>query len=647
MTDINSGSEISDRKDGDFLRPPPVARRYRRQELDEEEERERKGMLMLDGDDEDEQNKDADEEYIPLKKRKQMLEEKYWIRRNGVNEAVDGEAEADDGNHEEDNRPKESLLSINAKIRKDAPEVTEAQKQLEEEQDIMRHVTQKQALLSKKELAAGVHYSRSLSTGWKPPLKYRQMSEDMHQLLRDELKIVVHGSNPPPPIPNFKDMKLPPAVLRVLKRKNIDRPTQIQMQGLTVALAGRDMIGVASTGSGKTISFILPLLMISLQEEIRMPLQRDEGPIGMVISPSRELAMQTHEIAEQYCQALCEDGYPELRAMLCIGGLDPKPMWDILKKGVHMVIATPGRLKDLLSKKRMNLGICRYLCLDEADRMVDQVGFEDDVREIMSYFQGQRQTLMYSATMPAKIKSFAETALVDPITVNVGRAGAANINVVQEFERAREADLRPLVLQCLQKTPPPALVFSEHKQEVDAIHEFLLNHGVEAVAIHGDKDQEERKAAVEAFKAGRKDVLVATDVASKGLDFPGIMHVINYDMPKEIENYIHRIGRTGRCGKTGISTTFLSAATSTDEILLDLKYLLKETNQVIPEMLYTIEDPYEKEAAMAELAGVKGCSYCGGLGHRVTNCPKLSAEDRQKQRSHKDPFGSGGYGGEM
>lgn len=286
-------------------------------------------------------------------------------------------------------------------------------------------------------------------------------------------------------------------------------------------------------------------------------------------------------------------------------------------------------------------------CLDEADRMVD-LGFEEDIREIMSFFKGQRQMLMFSATMPMKIKSFAESALVDPVTVNVGRAGATNLDIIQEVEYVKEEAKLVYLLECLQKTPPPVLIFAENKKDVDAIHEFLLIKGVEAVAVHGSKDQEERSWAIDQFKAGQKDVLIATDVASKGLDFEGIQHVINYDMPEEIENYVHRIGRTGRKGKTGIATTFINKNQS-ESILLDLKHLLREAKQRIPPVLQALEDPMEELLELEAASGTRGCAYCGGLGHRIADCPKLRTDTREQSRKQMDRFGSrsGGFGAEM
>ncbi|CDY38671.1 BnaC02g23080D [Brassica napus] len=488
--------------------------------------------------------------------------------------------------------------------------------------EMMEHLSDKKTLMSVRELAKGITYTEPLLTGWKPPLHVRKMSRKQMDLIRKQWHIIVSGEEIPPPIKNFKDMKFPRAVLDTLKEKGIVQPTPIQVQGLPVILSGRDMIGIAFTGSGKTLVFVLPMIMIALQEEEMMPIGPGEGPIGLIA------------------------GYPPLRSLLCIGGVDMRSQLDVVKRGVHIVVATPGRLKDLLAKKKMSLDSCRYLTLDEADRLVD-LGFEDDIREVFDHFKSQRQTLLFSATMPTKIQIFARSALVKPVTVNVGRAGAANLDVIQEVEYVKQEAKIVYLLECLQKTSPPVLIFCENKADVDDIHEYLLLKGVEAVAIHGGKDQEDREYAISSFKAGKKDVLVATDIASKGLDFPDIQHVINYDMPAEIENYVHRIGRTGRCGKTGIATTFINKNQS-ETTLLDLKHLLQEAKQRIPPVLAELKDPMEEAETIANASGVKGCAYCGGLGHRIRDCPKL---EHQKSvaisNSRKDYFGSGGYRGEI
>ncbi|KAL3030369.1 hypothetical protein AAZX31_03G216600 [Glycine max] len=511
---------------------------------------------------------------------------------------------------------------------------------------MIENLSDRKTLMSVRELAKGITYTEPLPTGWKPPLHVRRMSKKECDLIRKQWHIIVDGGDIPPPIKNFKDMRFPEPVLKKLKAKGIVQPTPIQVQGLPVILSGRDMIGIAFTGSGKTLVFVLPMIMMAMQEEIMMPIVPGEGPFGLIICPSRELARQTYEVIEQFLIPLKEAGYPELRPLLCIGGVDMRSQLDIVKKGVHIVVATPGRLKDMLAKKKMNLDNCRYLTLDEADRLVD-LGFEDDIREVFDHFKAQRQTLLFSATMPTKIQNFARSALVKPIIVNVGRAGAANLDVIQEVEYVKQEAKIVYLLECLQKTPPPVLIFCENKADVDDIHEYLLLKGVEAVAIHGGKDQEEREYAIAAFKAGKKDVLVATDVASKGLDFPDIQHVINYDMPAEIENYVHRIGRTGRCGKTGIATTFINKNQS-ETTLLDLKHLLQEAKQRIPPVLAELNDPMEDNEEITDISGVKGCAYCGGLGHRIRDCPKLEHQKSMAiANNRKDYFGSGGYRGEI
>jgi ATP-dependent RNA helicase DDX41 len=540
-----------------------------------------------------------------------------------------------------------SLLVKAARLKAETPAETPAQKLMREEEELLQQVTEKRALMGVQELAHDVKYTEALDTGWRPPRHLRGLTELDAQAVRDDFHILVEGKGLPPPIKTFREMRFPKPIISSLDKKGIVRPTPIQMQALPAILAGRDTIGIAFTGSGKSLAFILPMVMAALQGERALPLVEGEGPFGLVVCPSRELARQTEEIVREMADDLVSQGMPELRCMLCIGGVDAREQSAIIRRGVHMVVATPGRLKDLLAKRRMNLDVCRYLCLDEADRMVD-MGFEDDIREIFSFFKGQRQTILFSATMPEKIRKFAESALVEPVIVNVGRAGAANLDIIQEIEYVKEEAKVTHILECLQKSPPPVLIFAEKQGIVDDIHEYLMLKGVEAVAIHGGKDQEDRSAAIDAFKKAEKDVLVATDVAGKGLDFPNISHVISYELPGEIENYIHRIGRTGRAGKTGIATTMINKNQS-ETVLLDLKHLLQEAKQRIPPVLAMLEDPNDISEDMIKLGGHKGCLFCGGLGHRIHQCPKLATENEQRvgAAQRKDYFGSGGFGAEM
>lgn len=397
--------------------------------------------------------------------------------------------------------------------------------------------------------------------------------------------------------------------------------------------------------SGKTLSFSLPMVMAALEEEARMPLVPGEGPVGIVLAPSRELARQTYEVVSEFCAALSS----KIRAQLLIGGESGRDQIQPFRDaGVHCVVATPGRLRDFLKRKSINLDVCRFICLDEADRMLD-LGFDEEVSEIMNHFHHQRQTILYSATFPKKFQDFAKQTLVRPIVVNVGRAGAANLDVIQEVEYVKQEAKIVYLLECLQKTAPPVVIFCEKKGDVDDIHEYLLLKGVEAVSIHGGKDQEERNEAIALYKAGKKDVLVATDIAAKGLDFADIQHVINFDMPSEIENYVHRIGRTGRCGKTGVATTFINKSCE-ETTLLDLKHLLKEAHQRIPPVLMIMDDPLESYGAGGadEGGGPRGCSFCGGLGHTIVDCPKIDKDARRVAGGRRDALATGdGYGGEI
>jgi ATP-dependent RNA helicase DDX41 len=618
--------------------PPRPRRQYGRRREEENQQDEVSNGELDDG--------EQYQEYIPVKKRK-MMEEQSRLRPVGKGSSPGlAQPEPESIHSEGEESAQLTLLEKAVQLKKEAAPMTEEEVIALEEKEMLEKLSDRKELMSVKERAQGIVYVEPMKTGWKPPLRLRRMPEEECENIRKKWHILVEGETIPPPAKAFKDMRFPAPILSKLKAKGINRPTPIQVQGLPVILSGRDMIGIAFTGSGKTLVFALPAVMFSLQEEVRFPLVGGEGPFALIMCPSRELARQTFDVVNEFIEALKGGGFPELRSMLCIGGIDMREQMDAVRKGVHIAVATPGRLKDLLAKKKINLDICKYLCLDEADRLVD-LGFEDDIREVFDYFKSQRQTLLFSATMPKKIQNFAKSALVQPVVVNVGRAGAANLDVIQEVEYVKQEAKIVYLLECLQKTPPPVLIFCENKSDVDDIHEYLLLKGVEAVAVHGGKDQEERDQSIQAFKSGKKDVLVATDVASKGLDFPDIKHVINYDMPGEIENYVHRIGRTGRSGKTGIATTFINKSQN-ETILLDLKHLLKEARQRIPPFLAGLEDPMEEMEALQEASGVKGCGYCGGLGHRIANCPKLAQQRKQatSEAGRKDYFGSGGYGGE-
>ncbi|KAN0075310.1 P-loop containing nucleoside triphosphate hydrolase protein [Tylopilus felleus] len=593
------------------------------------------------------------EPYIPVAQRREARLAKLSALSSGsdarakARKQLEELLEREDAEREEERRRegarKERTLLLEAqevhsrKAAEDAKK-TDVEKAEEADAEILAAIATRRKLASDLELAKGIQYSESLKTSWRPARYIRERTEEQHQRLREKYHIIVDGEDIPPPIEHFEDMKIPDSMLQFLKSKKITTPTPIQLQGIPTAFSGRDMIGIAFTGSGKTLAFCLPLIMLALEEEARLPFIRGEGPVGVILCPSRELATQTYENVLSWTAAISKDRkYPPLNTLLCIGGISMGEQSHVLNKGLHIVVATPGRLIDMLEKKRFGFANCKFLCMDEADRMID-LGFEDDVRNIMSFFKRQRQTLLFSATMPRKIQDFAQQSLVRPVLVNVGRAGAANLDVLQIVEYVKQEAKMVYLLECLQKTAPPVIIFSESKNEVDDIQEYLLLKGVEAVAIHGSKSQEERQYAIKSFKSGAKDVMVASSVASKGLDFNDIQHVIIFSMPKEIEDYVHQIGRTGRSGKTGIATTFVNMSTP-EQTLLDLKYLLMEAGQKVPPFLQTIQDPLA-----AQGGSLKGCPVCGGLGHGISNCPKLEDAQRRQMASQRAVHvDSGGY----
>ncbi|KAJ9474946.1 putative ATP-dependent RNA helicase DBP2 (putative) [Pseudozyma hubeiensis] len=602
-------------------------------------------------DDDNASNVASSSSFVPLKQRRMQQLQQIQSRARGSPSSLPGSPSTkntdgpdDDEQDQQDRaaqRPQRSLLDEARLLREkklaEEGEKTQAEIEAEEERKILEAHAARRKLASDMELAKGIQYTEPLTTSWTAPSYIRNRSFEENEKLREKNHILTDGIDVPPVITNFRDMKVPDCVIDFLKtQKKIVKPSPIQMQGLPTAFSGRDMIGIAFTGSGKTLAFSLPIIMLSAEEERRLPFTRGEGPVGMIVCPSRELARQTYDSIKGIAEALEHGGYPQIGVLLCIGGISMSEQHHTMSKGFHIVVATPGRLQDMLTKKKFTLDCCKYLCLDEADRMID-MGFEEDVRNIMGFFKQQRQTLLFSATMPKKIQDFAEQSLIRPVIINVGRAGAASLDIIQEVEYVKQEAKMVYLLECLQKTAPPVIIFSDNKNEVDDIQEYLLLKGVEAVAIHGSKTQDEREYAIRAFKSGQKDVMVASGVASKGLDFNEIQHVINYTMPKEIEDYVHQIGRTGRSGKTGVATTFVNGMTQ-EQTLLDLKYLLMEAKQRIPPFLAAIEDP----RAVMVGGKVASCPVCGGLGHSIRDCPKL--EDNQRRQTAQFSRGDeGGY----
>ncbi|XP_074028020.1 ATP-dependent RNA helicase p62 [Leptinotarsa decemlineata] len=388
-------------------------------------------------------------------------------------------------------------------------------------------------------------------------------------------EITVDGSAPNP-IQNFNEACFPDYVMKEIKNQGYDAPTAIQAQGWPIALSGMDMVGIAKTGSGKTLAYILPAIVHINNQP---PISRGEGPIALVLAPTRELAQQIQQVASEF-------GSSSYVRNTCIFGGAPKgPQARDLERGVEICIATPGRLIDFLEKGTTNLERCTYLVLDEADRMLD-MGFEPQIRKILEQIRPDRQTLMWSATWPKEVKKLAGDFLKDYVQINIGSLQlSANHNILQIVDVCQEHEKEYKLNQLLQEignhTEPGSkiLIFVETKKKVEAITRAIRRFGWQAVCMHGDKSQQERDYVLSEFRNGKSTILVATDVAARGLDVDGIKYVINYDYPNSSEDYIHRIGRTGRSECTGTSYAFFTPSNSRQA--RDLLGVLKEANQVI------------------------------------------------------------------
>lgn len=397
--------------------------------------------------------------------------------------------------------------------------------------------------------------------------------------LRELLKVAVEGSDLPP-IDTFQQTGLPSSMLQATR--SFLRPSPIQSQCWPIILAGHDLIGIAATGSGKTLAFGLPALRhIQAQRDGGVVTGR-HGPLVLVMAPTRELALQINEVLADAGSAC---GF---RSLCVYGGVPKGPQVSALKQGVEIVAGTPGRLEDLI-----NDGVCRmedvsYLVLDEADRMLD-LGFEPHIRAICSKVRGDRQTLMFSATWPTAVQKLAHNFLSNPVKVVVGSQDlSASHSVKQVVEVVDGADRENRLLQLLgsyhSSRKNRVIIFVLYKKEAPRLESLLQKKGWKAVAIHGDISQHQRTRAVEQFKEGSIPLLIATDVAARGLDIPDVEVVINFSFPLTVEDYVHRIGRTGRAGKSGMAHTFFQplADKGLSGALINV---LREAGQQVPEEL--------------------------------------------------------------
>jgi len=371
------------------------------------------------------------------------------------------------------------------------------------------------------------------------------------------------------PVVRFADFGLAPEILRALTDQGYVHPTPIQAEAIPVVLQGRDVMGAAQTGTGKTAGFSLPIIQL-LMQHANASMSPARHPVrALILVPTRELAVQVAENVKAYAK------HTPLRATVVFGGMDMKPQTELLRRGVEIVIATPGRLLDHIEQKNVSLGQVQMLVMDEADRMLD-MGFLPDLQRIINLLPKQRQNLMFSATFSPEIKKLANTFLNNPLTIEVARSNATADKVTQIVYKVDEGQKSDVVEHLIRsRNLKQVIIFSNTKIGASRLSTHLEKRGIKASAIHGDKTQQERMAALDAFKDGGVEVLVATDVAARGLDITDLPAVINYDLPYNAEDYVHRIGRTGRAGASGDA---LSVYSDKDERLLaDIEKLIKQT----------------------------------------------------------------------
>ncbi|ENH75111.1 ATP-dependent RNA helicase DBP2 [Fusarium oxysporum f. sp. raphani 54005] len=437
------------------------------------------------------------------------------------------------------------------------------------------------------------------------------------EAFRRKHQMTIAGKDVPRPVETFDEAGFPRYVMDEVKAQGFPAPTAIQSQGWPMALSGRDVVGIAETGSGKTLTYCLPSIVHINAQPLLAP---GDGPIVLVLAPTRELAVQIQEEMKKFGRS------SRIRNTCVYGGVPKGPQIRDLSRGVEVCIATPGRLIDMLEAGKTNLRRVTYLVLDEADRMLD-MGFEPQIRKIIGQIRPDRQTLMWSATWPKEVRALASDFLQDFIQVNIGSMElAANHRITQIVEVVTDMEKRDRMIKHLEKVMEnkenKILIFVGTKRIADEITRFLRQDGWPALSIHGDKQQNERDWVLDQFKTGKSPIMVATDVASRGIDVRNITHVLNYDYPNNSEDYIHRIGRTGRAGAKGTAITLFT--TDNQKQARDLVNVLQEAKQQI--------DP--RLAEMTRYGGGGGRGYGGwgrGRGGGRANANNMPIGNRNRR----------------
>jgi ATP-dependent RNA helicase RhlE len=417
------------------------------------------------------------------------------------------------------------------------------------------------------------------------------------------------------PAPTFDEIGLLPELLRAVKDNGYTHPTPIQSQAIPIILAGKDVMGGAQTGTGKTAGFTLPLLQRLAKYASSSPSPARHPVRALILAPTRELAMQVHESVVTYSKHL------PLRSVCIYGGVDIRPQIAQLREGREIVVATPGRLLDHVEQKSVSFAQVEVLVLDEADRMLD-MGFIPDIKRILAMLPKERQSLLFSATFSNEIKNLADSMLKAPQLIEVARRNAISETITHRVYPVASDLKRSLLVHLLthdDENAKQVLVFVGTKFGASRLAVYLVRQGIAADAIHGDKSQQQRTEALEGFKSGKIRVLVATDVAARGLDIDDLPHVINYELPHTAEDYVHRIGRTGRAGKHGNATSLFSPEES--QRLADIEKLVKRKIERV------------EISGFAELAPVHESAPPSNRGHRREHLERAREKARERDRS--------------
>lgn len=433
---------------------------------------------------------------------------------------------------------------------------------------------------------------------------------------------------------SFSTLLLAEPLARAVAEMGYESMTPIQAQAIPVVLTGKDVMGAAQTGTGKTAAFSLPLLQRLMRHENSSASPARHPVRALVLLPTRELADQVAQQIALYAK------HTKLRSTVVFGGMDMKPQTLELKKGVEVLVATPGRLLDHIEAKNAVLNQVEYVVLDEADRMLD-IGFLPDLQRILSHLPKSRTTLLFSATFSPEIKRLANSYLQDPVTIEVARPNETASTVEQRFYSANDDDKRRTICAVLKdRGIRQAFVFSNSKLGCARLTRALERDGLRAAALHGDKSQDERLKALEAFKAGEVDLLVCTDVAARGLDIKDVPAVFNYDVPFNAEDYVHRIGRTGRAGASGLAVTLVSS--SDGKLVGDIEKLTKKKIEVesyaLPQQQRSRDRDYESREHRERRPARSDEGHGYGSSHAASYRPVGRNVGRPVRSAPADPF---------